>query len=115
AINYLSANVTAPAATVAFGFDSDSNGQTDSLIVFQDGVAPNSDVVVQMNGLNGVALGNAAGQNVVQIVDTTAPSPAISFFASGASADITTAFSENVQVLGAGTGTQFQLNGAGAN
>ena len=56
AISYLSANLTNPGATAAFPFDNDNNGQADSLVLFQDGVPPNSDIVVQLTGLNGVTL-----------------------------------------------------------
>ena len=52
AITYLQNNLTTPGITAAFAFDSDGSGQTDSLVVYQDGVAPSSDLMVQLNGLN---------------------------------------------------------------
>ncbi|MBK9205681.1 MAG: hypothetical protein IPL73_25290 [Candidatus Obscuribacter sp.] len=76
ALNYLSTNLTAPGRTVGAALDADGNGQADSLLVFQDGVPLGHDGIAQLNGVNGVTLGTVAGQNVVQIVDTTAPATA---------------------------------------
>lgn len=77
ATDYLLTNITKPGDTVGFGYDSDGNGQADSLFVFQlvqDSSADlYGDTLMLLAGVNGVTLGNTAGQNVVQIVDTTGP------------------------------------------
>ena len=120
ALNYLSLNLTQAGRTVGFALDSDGNGQSDSVMVFQDGVAvdgatTNSDIVAQLAGVNGVTLSNTAGQNVVQIVDTTAPSELARSFTSGANAVLSSVQSEDVIALSTGTVSSIQVNGSGAN
>jgi uncharacterized repeat protein (TIGR02059 family) len=75
ATDYLEANLTQAGVTVGFAYDSDGNGQPDSLFVFhnQGGADLDNDALLLLAGVNGVVLGNSAAQNVVQIVDTTGP------------------------------------------
>ncbi len=75
ATDYLEANLTTAGITVGFAYDHDGNGQADSLFVFQNqgGQDLDNDTLILLVGVNGVTLGNSAGQNVVQIVDTTGP------------------------------------------
>ena len=119
ALNYLSANLTQAGRTVGFALDSDGNGQSDSLMVFQDGVAVsgygNSDIVVQLAGVNGVTLSNTAGQNVVQIADTTAATSVVRSFATGANSVLTQTQSEDVSATGTGTAATILVNGAGTD
>ena len=63
--------------TLAFEADTDNSGTADSLFVFQDGGGTDidNDYMIELQGVTGVTLSNAAGQNVVQIVDTTGPEP----------------------------------------
>ncbi len=119
ALNYLSANLTQAGRTVGFALDSDGNGQSDSLMVFQDGVAVNgygnSDIAVQLAGVNGVTLSNTAGQNVVQIADTTAATSVVRSFATGANSVLTQTQSEDVSATGTGTAATILVNGAGTD
>lgn len=69
AYQYLEANITSVGTTVAF----QGNGIVDGLLVFQKGTTGTSSFITALDGISGATLGNAAGLNVVQIVDTTAP------------------------------------------
>ncbi|MBU4081538.1 MAG: cadherin repeat domain-containing protein, partial [Gammaproteobacteria bacterium] len=119
--SYLSANIHSPGTTVAFKLDGDSNGTIDSLVVFQDnGTIPLSnnfvvpDTVVVLAGLINVAnatLGTAAGANVVQLVDTTAPYP-VGFALT--SNGIALNFAENTFAT-ASVALSLKLNGSGAD
>ncbi|MEI7680301.1 MAG: SwmB domain-containing protein, partial [Betaproteobacteria bacterium] len=120
ALSYLSLNITQAGRTVAFALDSDANGQAESLMVFQDGVSVNgfgnSDIAAQLNGVVGVTLSNTAGQNVVQIQDTTAGNTLMRSFSSGANAVLTTTSSEDaVQYSGTITAPTILVNGIGGN
>ncbi|MDZ4254007.1 MAG: SwmB domain-containing protein [Sulfuritalea sp.] len=75
-VSYLVANIDNVGATVAFKVDSDKNASLDSLVIFQDTGSIIPDTLITLSGLIGIdqaVLGNAAGPNVVQIVDTQAP------------------------------------------
>ena len=83
ALAYLAQNISQLGTTVGFGIDTDGNGVADSFGVFQQ-VRPNSsspyhplenETFVMLDGVAGATLSNQAGQNVVQIVDTTGPQP----------------------------------------
>ena len=75
AARYLYTNITTAGTAAGFAVDLDGNGSVDSLAVFEqyglDGFS-NSTLVV-LGGVVGATLGNTAGQNVVQLVDTTGP------------------------------------------
>jgi Ca2+-binding RTX toxin-like protein len=85
ALDYLRENLIQPGHTVAFKVDFDNNGSAESLFVYQNmGVLPlmNSlelpDIVLRIetgSAIGSVALGNAAGANVLQIADKFAPNP----------------------------------------
>ena len=120
ALSYLSQNITQAGRTVGFALDSDANGQPNSLVVFQDGVSVNgfgnSDIAAQLNGVVGVTLSNTAGQNVVQIQDTTAGNTLMRSFSSGANAVLTTTSSEDaVQYSGTITAPTILVNGIGGD
>ena len=108
ALNYLALNITTPGTTVAVAADTDGNGTNDSLGVFQHG-AWNEDAFAVVYGINGVTLGNTAGQNVVQIVDTTPPEiSGVSF--SGTS--ISLEYSENITFISGAVHNPILLNGS---
>jgi hypothetical protein len=73
AIDYLAANVASIGAgsTVAFAYDANGDGKTDSTIVFQDGVR---DTVVELVGVIGTSVGGflnaqaAAGTDVTDMI-----------------------------------------------
>jgi hypothetical protein len=113
---YLLQNLVTPGQTVAFGFDNDGNGQSDSLFVFQDGGGNDidNDLLIKLIGVNGATLGTTASQNVVQLVDTTGPSPTDAGFALGANAIFSLSLSENTLVTDT-TGLTLLKNGAGNN
>jgi uncharacterized repeat protein (TIGR02059 family) len=121
ALSFLSTNLTQAGRTVGFALDSDGNGQSDSLMVFQDGVAVNgfgySDIAAQLNGVNGVTLSNTAGQNVVQIVDTTSAGTVARYFSSGPDAVVTTVQGEDVfpKTIGTILDPEIYVNGTGAD
>ncbi|MCC6219187.1 MAG: hypothetical protein IT505_06760, partial [Aquabacterium sp.] len=82
AVQYLATNIKAPGTTVAFQVDTDNNGTVDSTMVFQDnGAATLSmskdlpDTLVVLGGVTGATLGTSAGNNVIQLVDTTVGHP----------------------------------------
>ncbi len=57
-LTYLAGNITTAGDTVAFAYDSDSNGSADASIVFQQG---SSDTVIELVGVTGVtAIGASA-------------------------------------------------------
>ena len=119
ALSYLSQNITQAGRTVGFALDSDANGQAESLMVFQDGVSVNgfgnSDIAAQLNGVVGVTLSNTAGQNVVQIVDTTAASSVVRSFSTGANSVMSTIATEDVSQAATGTAATILVNGIGSD
>ncbi len=119
AIDYLETNLTTLGAALAFGADTDGDGSNDSLFVYQklqDSGSNDydSDVLIELEGVNGVTLGTTAGQNVVQLVDTQGPSPIDADFTLVANAVFHLAFNENVLVTNT-AGITLTKNGAGAN
>jgi hypothetical protein len=123
ALNFLALNLTQAGRTVGFALDSDGNGQGDSLMVFQDYVSNpgnngGSDIAALLMGVNGVTLSNTAGQNVVQIQDTTASSTLMRSFSTGANAVVTSTASEDLftKPIGTITGsTTILVNGIGGD
>jgi Ca2+-binding RTX toxin-like protein len=119
ALNFLSLNLTQTGRTVGFAFDRDGNGQTDSLMVFQDGVSVNgfgyNDIVAQLNDVNGVTLSNTAGQNVVRIDDTTPLTSVMRSFTSGANAVLTSIQSEDMTAGSGTTHATVLVNGQGSD
>ena len=113
---YLEQNFAVPAQAMAFQADTDGNGYADSLFVFQNqgGSDIDNDVLIKLTGVNGVSLGTTAGQNVVQLVDTTGPNPNGASFTTGANAVFSLTHSENILVTNT-TGITLQKNGTGAN
>ncbi len=79
AVRYLSTNINATGATVAFEMDTGGTGGVDSLFVFQNNgtvqLAALPDTLVVLRGVTGVTLGTTAGVNVVQLQNTQAPEP----------------------------------------
>ena len=113
---YLLQNLTAPGQAMAFAFDNDGNGQADSLFVYQNGGGSDFDnnVLVKLVGVNGATLGTSAAQNVVQLVDSSAPHPTDASFSNAANAVFSLSFNENV-LLTDTTGLSLLKNGAGGN
>jgi Putative flagellar system-associated repeat/RTX calcium-binding nonapeptide repeat (4 copies) len=75
AVQYIAGALTL-SQTVAFNFDADGNSYADSTYVFQktdNFDVAYSDILVGLQGVVGVTLGTAAGQNVVQIADVYGP------------------------------------------
>gem|GEM_PF-1602278 len=116
AIEYLVKNINTPGITVGFAIDTDGDGNNDGLAVFQDEGPWSDDVLVALSGVTGVTLGNTAGQNVVQIVDTEyGPSviDAPSFTTTGVNDSVFLEYSENI-VTTSGAGWTLRKNGTGA-
>ena len=70
------ANVLNIGETAAFNFDADNNGYADSMYVFQKTDNNDlfyNDILVGLRGVMGATLGNAAGQDVLQIKDVFGP------------------------------------------
>ncbi len=114
---YLLQNLTAPGQAMAFAYDNDGNGQADSLFVYQNndgGSDFDHNVLVKLVGVNGVTLGATAAQNVVQLVDSSAPSIFDAGFSATANAVFSLSFNENVLVTDT-TGISLLKNGAGGN
>ncbi len=109
AMNYLRTNFTGVGQTVAFAYDSDSDGSTDSTVVFQNIDA--WDIAAELIGVTGVILGTSPGQNVVQLVDTTGPEPIDASFTSAA---MIVTFWENVFATST-AGLAIQRNGSGGD
>lgn len=65
ALAYLAANITAANDTVAFAYDSDSNGTSDATLVFQQGT---SDTVVELVGVLGTSI-SATNALTVGLID----------------------------------------------
>lgn len=108
ALNYLSTNLDQSGATVGFYRIAEA-GSSVALVVFQDGPAPGNDLALQLLGVSGVSLGTTAGQNVVQIVDTTAPQQVSGGFTAGGNI-VKVSFSEPVVVSGSDP-LRIQING----
>jgi len=119
ATRYLENNLTTPGATVAFAYDADGNGQADSLFVFQDGGGTDidNDAMILLAGVNGATLGTTAGQNVVQLVDSTGPDIGGASMGSGVNASFTLEYNETIQATAgqAAAGFSALLNGGGTN
>ena len=105
--NFLAQNITAPGSTVGFAVDTDGNGNNDSLGVFQDGGPNEYDALAILPGVNGVTLSNTAGQNVVQIVDTTPPEVADSSDVSFSGTSITLNWDEDVTLTNGAAVTAY--------
>jgi hypothetical protein len=58
---YLAANITTANDTVAFAYDSDSNGTADATMVFQQGV---SDTVVELVGVLATSISATNGLTI---------------------------------------------------
>ena len=121
ALDYLGANSASITLgqTVAFAYDSDSDGSADSSVVYQaTGRNQNGNIqtlAAELIGVTGVTLATsaaAAALNVVRLFDTTRPHVIDVSFGTGANAPVFFTFSENV-FLGAGTSGLILLNGSG--
>lgn len=118
AVIYLEQNITAHGTIVGFGLDADGNGATDSLVVFDkyDDKDISSDTLITLVGVNGVTLGATAGQNVVQVVDTTAPEITHASFTIGTNATLTLTLSEALKSSSiSSAGLTLLKNGTGSN
>jgi hypothetical protein len=116
-VNYLINNITAPGATVAVETDTDDDGIADSLGIFQDGGFGGGEdlflalgsVLVGADGLpRTVTLGTSAGENVVQLVDTTAPNIESVLFNGNS---ITFEYEENISFVTSPADNSFFVNG----
>lgn len=67
--NYLETNFTTAGTTLAVQI----TGEHNALVVFQKSVPGEHSYAIALEGISGVTLGTSAGNNVVQIVDTSAP------------------------------------------
>ncbi len=113
AFSYLGNNLTQAGATVGVKIDGNGDGKADSLLVYQDGAGFDPDSAIMLNGVTGVTLGNTGGTNVVQIVDTTGPSPVFASRPDGTS-DVVVTYSEGVALTGESGGSVLR-NGVGNN
>lgn len=105
AITYMQNNLTV-GNVGAVNVDSNGDGVNDSLVVF--GNAGNNTAGVFLEGVSGVTLGTAAGTNVIQIVDTSAPE---AIGGATTSNGVKIMFSETLAAVNA-TGWSLQKNGA---
>lgn len=121
AVWYLSRNLSAAGATVAFAFDREGNGSAESLMLFQQGAMVSAGLDANsayrlpatlltfrdLVGIDGATLGHTAGTRVIQIVDELAPDvAAIALTASAVDID----FTEGVTVTG-NAGVTLKKNG----
>ena len=113
AFSYLGNNLTQAGATVGVKIDGNGDGKADSLLVYQDGAGFDPDIALMLNGVTGVTLGNTGGTNVVQIVDTTGPSPVFASRPDGTS-DVVVTYSEGIALTGESGGSVLR-NGVGNN
>jgi hypothetical protein len=111
ALSYLANNLGAN-QTVAFAYDKDGNGSADSTIVYQTGSF--SPLAVLLDGVTGATLGNAAGQNIIQLVDSTAPEINGVSFGTGSNVTVNFSYSENVTAANL-NGLTLLKNGTGSN
>jgi Ca2+-binding RTX toxin-like protein len=124
AVWYLSKNLSAAGATVAFAFDRDGNGTAESLMLFQQGAMVSAGLdgnsayrlpatlltFRDLVGIGGVTLGHAAGTRVIQIEDELAPEvAAVALTASAVDID----FTEGI-TLASGAGVTLKKNGTDA-
>ncbi|MDO8263423.1 MAG: hypothetical protein Q7T21_09360, partial [Gallionella sp.] len=114
ALTYLQTNITGVGETVAFAYDSDSNGINDSTVVFQDNGL--KDISAVLNGVNGVTLGNlGAGVNVVQLVDNTSPDVNGAISINTITNSLVMNYSENVTYSTGAPHGSILLNGIGGD
>ncbi len=114
ALAYMAKNITTPGTTVAVAYDSDGNGNNDSLAVFQQGGGDEvDDILATLVGVNGVTLGTTAGQNVVQIVDSQQPFVSSASLTTGANAALVMNFTEKITAT-SGAGWTLLKNGTTA-
>jgi uncharacterized repeat protein (TIGR02059 family) len=76
AVTYLQQNLTTAGDTVAFAVDTDNNGHSDSLFVYQKSGSPHpgsDDILINLKGVVGATLGTTPGQGIVQLEDTRGP------------------------------------------
>ncbi|MFZ9508418.1 MAG: hypothetical protein ACO29W_15540 [Burkholderiaceae bacterium] len=121
AVWYLSRNLSAAGATVAFAFDREGNGTAESLMLFQQGAMVSAGLDTSsayrlpgtlltfrdLVGVGGVTLGHSAGTRVIQIADELAPDvAAVALTASAVDID----FTEGITVTG-NAGFTLKKNG----
>jgi len=121
ALTYLQLNITGAGETVAFEYDSNSDGAADATYIFQGNSFGDDPITAVLNGVTGVTLGagvagagaGGAGVNVVQLVDTTAPE--INGVSIVGANSVEFEYSENVTVDLQATHGGILLNGTGTD
>ncbi|OGT09088.1 MAG: hypothetical protein A3J49_05830, partial [Gallionellales bacterium RIFCSPHIGHO2_02_FULL_57_16] len=86
ALTYLQLNITGAGETVAFAYDSDSNGTADSTYIFQGNPFGDDPITAVLNGVTGVTLGaGVAGAGITQSGPITVSSDASGVIGNGIS------------------------------